>query len=491
MESAALLLINGRYRIGPLLGEGAMATVSQATDTLLDRPVAVKILKPAFAQDERLVQRFQAEARAAARLVDPNVVAIYDVIPAQHAFVMELVNGPNLATIIAREGRLPEHDVVRYARQIAHALAVAHVNGIVHRDVKPANVLIGPGDVAKVADFGLAKALQSDDASLTETGRLVGSAAYFSPEQAQGLPLTPASDLYSLGVVIYQEMTGSLPFQASSPIGSAIAHVTAPAPSEAELARSMSPALARVVHRLLQKDPAARYASASELDTDLAAIADVPPLDADAPTIVGGIPKVARLRRRPAFRAAAILAAAIAAIAAVAAQLRPAAAHLEAFSQRLRANPRLRSVNPAAAFIGFAIVLAVLAAIVTRPHAAPPARVAAQPAAPHAVATTAHTAIVPNVHGMSLATAGAAMRRAGLVPTFAARVANASPNVVVEQYPAAGTPLRPQATTLVVISAGPQPRIIYTQATAASPAWIPPGRRKHHHLRGDGGDGGD
>ncbi len=282
-------LLNGRYRLGSLLGEGAAGIVSRAWDEVLHRDVAVKTLKPAYACDARTVARFYAEARAAARLAHPHAVLVHDIVADRdrHAIVMEYVAGISLERVLANEGRVGEARAVRFAREIAQALAAAHAGGLLHRDVKPANVLITQNDSVKVADFGLAKAIV-DAGTSTEAGRLIGSASYVSPEQAQGLPLTPATDLYSLGVVLHRLVTGRLPFEGASPIAVAVAHVTAPAPSAAQLAREMSPALAAIVARLLQKDPADRFASAAELAAALAALETGAPRAVpawDAPTV--------------------------------------------------------------------------------------------------------------------------------------------------------------------------------------------------------------
>ncbi len=299
-------LLNGRYRLGSLLGEGAVGIVSRAWDEVLRRDVAVKMLKPAHASDERTVARFYAEARAAARLAHPHAVLVHDIVAdrAWHAIVMEYVAGVSLERVLASEGRVGEARTVRYGREIAQALAAAHAGGLLHRDVKPSNVLITQNDGVKVADFGLAKAIV-DVGTSTEAGRMIGSASYVSPEQAQGLPLTPASDLYSLGVVLHRLVTGRLPFEGASPIAVAVAHVTAPAPAEDELAREMSPALARIVARLLRKAPAERYASATDVAAALAAIETGSPRAMpawDAPTVTAERVRAPRLpgaRRAP------------------------------------------------------------------------------------------------------------------------------------------------------------------------------------------------
>ncbi|HTD36038.1 MAG TPA: serine/threonine-protein kinase [Candidatus Limnocylindrales bacterium] len=282
---------SARYRIGALLGEGAVGTVWRAWDDVLQRDVALKMLKPAYAGDERTVARFYREARAAARLAHPNAVLVHDIVAERdrHAIVMEYVAGESLESVLRAEGSFGEARAVRVARQIALALAAAHACGLLHRDVKPANVLITQSGVVKVADFGLATAILQADPSTTEAGRLIGSAPYISPEQARGIPLTAASDLYSLGVVLHRLVTGRLPFGGANPIAIAVAHVTSPAPAESDLAREMSTPLAAIVARLLRKDPAERFGSAAELASALAALETAPRGVAacDAPTEAG------------------------------------------------------------------------------------------------------------------------------------------------------------------------------------------------------------
>lgn len=298
--------LNGRYRLGELLGEGAVGTVHRAWDDVLQRDVAVKLLRPAYASDERAVARFQAHARAAARVAHPHAVLVYDVVAARehHAIVMEYVSGTTLERVLAADGSVGEARAIRYSLQIARALAAAHARGLLHGDIKPANVLLSQSDAVKVADFSLASAVENCEPSQTEAGRLIGSAAYLSPERARGLPLTAASDLYALGVVLHRLVTGRLPFTGTNPIAVAVAHVTSPAPAEDALARTMQPALAAIVARLLRKDPAERYASAHEVADALAVLDTAPPRTApawDAPTDTA----IARVRVRTASNAAA------------------------------------------------------------------------------------------------------------------------------------------------------------------------------------------
>ena len=284
MEAQSTPGASSRYRIGSVLGAGGMATVSRAYDTLLQRDVAYKTLAPRIDLDGPARQRLLVEARAAAALVHPNVVAVYDVLVHEGpAIVMEYVSGGSLAALLRRSGPLEPRRALAYARQIASALAAAHDRGILHRDIKPSNILISPdGERVKVADFGIARRESSDELALTQPGRMLGSAQYFSPEQAQGLPLTPASDLYSLGVVLHEMLTGSLPFTATDPIAMAVAHVTEPTPSRETLSRAMPAELAAIVHRLLRKDPAERFTAARDLDAALTAVETGPQRAADA-----------------------------------------------------------------------------------------------------------------------------------------------------------------------------------------------------------------
>jgi len=196
MARSASRPLGGRYRLAEQLGEGATCTVSRAEDEVLQRTVAVKVLKPVYALDGAFLARFYAEARAAANVVHPNVVGIHDVLSDgdSHAIVMEYVDGPSLDFLLARDGPLPEPAVVEYARQVAQALAVAHERGVLHRDIKASNVLVASGGVLKVVDFGLAKTTGPSDFTITRPGHMVGSAHYCSPEQAQGEPATAASD---------------------------------------------------------------------------------------------------------------------------------------------------------------------------------------------------------------------------------------------------------------------------------------------------------
>lgn len=264
-------VFNNRYRLDRTLGEGGMARVYLGIDTLLRRRVAVKVLREQYAADEEFVQRFYQEAESAAKLSHPNIVNTYDVGREGNVYyiVMEWVDGPSLAELLATDGHLPEPVAIDYAVQICTGLAYAHRQGLLHRDVKPANILITKDDVVKLSDFGIARAVSQHTMALTKPGLVMGSIYYVSPEQAQGHELHEASDLYSVGVVLYQMLTGALPYTGESPVTVALKHIADPVPTIDTAKLHVSPALAAIVNRLLQKSPDHRFASASEVASAL------------------------------------------------------------------------------------------------------------------------------------------------------------------------------------------------------------------------------
>jgi serine/threonine protein kinase len=284
-------IFNNRYRLDSKLGEGGMATVYCGTDTVLRRRVAIKVLRAQYAADEEFVRRFYQEAESAARLSHPNIVNTYDVGREGDAYfiVMELVDGSSLGEIIAADGKLPEPVALDYATQIASGLAYAHRMGLLHRDIKPANILVTKDDVVKLSDFGIARAVSEHTMTLTKPGLVMGSVYYISPEQAQGHELHETSDLYSLGVVLFQMLTGKLPFAGESPVTVALKHIGDPVPTIDTRTLGVSPALAAIANKLLQKKPENRFTSASELASALREARERPNVAAyrladDAPT---------------------------------------------------------------------------------------------------------------------------------------------------------------------------------------------------------------
>ncbi len=264
-------IFNNRYRLDGKLGEGGMATVYSGIDILLRRRVAIKVLREQYAADEEFVRRFYQEAESAAKLSHPNIVNTFDVGRQDDTYfiVMELVDGPSLNDIIAADGRLPEPVAIDYAAQIASGLAYAHRQGLLHRDIKPANILVTKDDIVKLSDFGIARAVSQQTMALTKPGLVMGSVYYISPEQAQEHDVHETSDLYSLGIVLYQMLTGKLPYTGESPVTVALKHIGDPVPVIEIRESGISPALASIVNRLLQKNPEHRFQSASELATAL------------------------------------------------------------------------------------------------------------------------------------------------------------------------------------------------------------------------------
>jgi serine/threonine protein kinase len=264
-------VIAGRYELSRRLGIGGMSTVQLALDRRLERHVAVKLLAEHLADDPAFVSRFRREALAAARLVHPNVVQVFDFgfdeTAHQHFIVMEHVPGRSCAELLREQGHLEVEEAVEIVVQACRGLDYAHRNGVVHRDVKPGNLLVTPEDVVKLADFGIAKA--TEQSSITQVGSVLGTAAYLAPEQARGEASGPPSDLYSLGVVAYQLLSGSLPYEAASLSELALKQQRElPAPLE-ELNRDVVPALAQAVAIALALDPEGRYTTAAEMERAL------------------------------------------------------------------------------------------------------------------------------------------------------------------------------------------------------------------------------
>ncbi|MFN8522654.1 MAG: protein kinase [Chloroflexota bacterium] len=264
-------ILGGRYRLIERIGHGGMALVYQATDLTLERTVAIKVLRETLRDDAELVERFRREGRAAASLSHPNIVAVHDVgVDGPTAFiVMEFISGSDLKQIIRLEAPLPNARIAHLGSQIADGLAHAHARGIVHRDVKPQNVFVGRGDEAKIGDFGIAVALGAR--SITQTGAVIGSPHYMSPEQAAGEAAQPATDVYSLGVVLYEMATGRLPFQADSPLAVARMQETATARPARELNPALGERMAAVIERSMRKRAEERYPDGAELAAALRA----------------------------------------------------------------------------------------------------------------------------------------------------------------------------------------------------------------------------
>lgn len=265
-------VFNGRYELHRRIGRGGMAEVSLARDQLLDRPVAVKVLFPEFATDPAFVERFRREATAAANLSHPNIVGVFDWGEAQGTYfiVMEFVDGRSLSEILRSEGPLHPDRVADLGADVAAALGHAHRNGVVHRDVKPGNVIVDGQGQVKVADFGIARAITAaTDDNLTQAGTVMGTATYFSPEQARGDAVDPRSDIYSLGCVLFELVIGRPPFSGDSPVAIAYKQVhESPVPPR-QINPAVPPALEAIILKCLAKNPVNRYPSAEDLRADL------------------------------------------------------------------------------------------------------------------------------------------------------------------------------------------------------------------------------
>jgi serine/threonine-protein kinase len=283
-----LALLNDRYQLDKELGEGGMAIVYQATDLMLERTIAVKILRKDFSSSPAFQERFKEEARAAANLTHPNIVTVHDfgLDKDQLFIVMEFVPGTDLKEIIRNTGALPVAQASRLFVQACAGIGYAHRAGLVHCDVKPHNMLITPDNRLKVTDFGIARALASVKHD-EQSQAIWGSPAYFSPEQAAGRAPSPASDVYSLGVVLYETLTGELPFKTTSPQDLAYQHRNQEPPSPRDINPDISPALEEIVLKVLSKEASYRYRTADQLGRIVISFTEIEddpfPLEVEAP----------------------------------------------------------------------------------------------------------------------------------------------------------------------------------------------------------------
>lgn len=295
-------VIAGRYEIIELIGKGGMSSVFKAHDRLLDRIVAIKVLHPHFTEDEEYVERFRREARSVAQLSHPGIVTVIDrgEDAGRQYIVFEYVEGENLKQLLERTGPMPVHDALVMALQMARALSFAHGRGLIHRDVKPQNVLLNPDGQAKMTDFGIARSV--DVQGVTITGTVLGTSEYIAPEQARGSQVDAQTDVYSLGVVLYELLTGGVPYDGDNFVTVALKHVNEPVPNVLERRPDAPPRLALAVERAMAKSPDERYESMDELVEELESnLAELDPATEEATMItrrpVAPRPRPPRRRR--------------------------------------------------------------------------------------------------------------------------------------------------------------------------------------------------
>lgn len=275
-------VFNDRYKIIAKIGSGGMADVYKAIDTVLDRPVAVKVLHKYFAEDEDFVSRFRREAQAAASLNHPNIVNIYDWGSENGTYfiVMELLEGQSLKKYISLKGTVPPKEAMAIAKKMLSALNFAHKHQIIHRDIKPHNIILTKEGEVKVTDFGIARAGAS---TMTQTGTILGTAHYLSPEQARGQDVGVTSDIYSAGIVLYEMVTGNIPFEGDNPVAIALKHVHEHPTPPRDINPSIPEALQTIIQKAMAKNPESRYQSAAEMRNDIMRLMEGMPITATAP----------------------------------------------------------------------------------------------------------------------------------------------------------------------------------------------------------------
>jgi serine/threonine-protein kinase len=428
-------IIDGRYRVISRLGSGGMADVYLAQDQLLGREVAVKVLHHHFAEDHEFVERFRREASSAAALSHPNIVGIFDrgEWNGTYYIAMEYVAGRSLKTIVREQGPLDPAAAIDIVIQILRAARSAHRRGVIHRDLKPHNVIIDEEGRARVTDFGIARAGASD---MTLTGSIMGTAQYLSPEQAQGFAVSATSDLYSVGVILYELLTGVVPFEGESAVAIAFKQVSAEPRPPSDLNPSLPPSLDAIVLRALAKDPAQRYADDDELIAALQRERDALPAFAGAP---------AGAARE--YRAAAVAGPGTGSM--LLATGGPGEYDAENGDASTRRRRRAWLWALAAVVL---VVAAVLAVLLTRSNP---------------------SVSVPNVTGQTEQAAGATLRSAGLVPASSLKPSvKVASGLVISQSPVAADIVKKGARVSIVISGGPASKSLtnVTGLTAAKAA---------------------
>jgi serine/threonine-protein kinase len=438
-ELDANVVIDGRYRVVEHIGSGGMADVYRAEDTHLGRPVALKLLYKRFAQDQEFVERFRREASAAAGLQHPNVVSVYDrgEFDGTYYIAMEYCEGMSLKALVLREAPLSVRRAISLTKKILVAARFAHRRGVIHRDLKPHNVIVGQDgadDFVKVADFGIARAGASE---ITEVGAIMGTAQYLSPEQAQGRSVNEASDLYSIGVVLFEMLTGRPPFDGDSAVAIALKHVSQPPPSPRELRSEIPPELEAVVLRALAKEPSQRYSDADSFIRDLELVEAR--LDAGAKPDVEATAAFAPVVDAAPAPANPPVAAAASSPATVAAPPRPAPPPVQPPTPPAEPPPREPGERRRTTRLVALGVLVAIAAIALGAYAL----------------FSVDQVTVPPVLGQTLDSGRAELEQEGFEVDIKRRSDPAPVDTVIDQVPAAGRKADEGSTVTLLVSNGP------------------------------------
>ena len=445
--------VGDRYTLVSRLGSGGMADVWLANDEMLGRQVALKFLVERFAQDTQFVERFRREAQAAAGLQHPNIVGVYDrgEDGGRYWIAMEYVEGASLKDLIRRG--LGVGEAVELIRQVLAGAKFAHEHGIIHRDLKPQNVLVDRQGRARVADFGIARAGASE---ITQTGSVLGTAQYLSPEQAQGLETTATSDLYSIGVMLYEALTGQVPFEAETPVAVALKQISEPARPPSQINPQVPPALDAVVLRALAKDPAARYASADEFlraldEAEGAPAATAPPI---APPVAEEHEEESWWRRHRRWLVALGIIALLAAAVAAFALTRPGEANVPAVIGEAISEARAKIERAGFDFAQRRAPTCSPEETVTEQD--PPAGTSAEEGSAVTVTVSLGLAVeVPDVSGMPEEDAAARIRNEQLLPeTVTKSSRDVRAGRVISTSPPAGTQADCKSTVTMNVSKG-------------------------------------